>query len=377
MAALLLLFFGLLLGWPVFQVLEAGFFRRDGRFTFAFVRLIFADPMLVRGLLNALVVAISVTLLTFGLSLPLAILGARYSFPGKSILSSLLLVPLILPPFVGAIGMKMVLGRYGPLSRLVGAGPLGIDWIGRYRMVGMLAVEVLHLYPIMLLNLQSALANIDPAMEQAAANLGARALDDLPTNYAAADSARALSQDARWCDLELHRAGHAADVRLLHDYAGAGVQAGAGGRIQSAALRVGGRHAGRVVAESTLSGKWYWAGRSTRRREKRHASAATNLTGAVEVAPRPGRFAACSSPAVVPHVAVVLTSLSTTGTWYKSVIPADFTSAILWTRCVNQLAFPERHSIDANTLPRLPRLPSSSGLPRLLSSSAASCALPG
>ena len=37
----------------------------------------------------------------------------------------------------------------------------------------MVLVEALHLYPILLLNLQAALANIDPAMEQAAANLGA------------------------------------------------------------------------------------------------------------------------------------------------------------------------------------------------------------
>ena len=69
--------------------------------------------------------------------------------------------------------MKMVLGRFGPLTQLVGAPPLGIDWIGRFRVAGIIVVEVLHLYPIMLLNLQAALANLDPAMEQAAANLGA------------------------------------------------------------------------------------------------------------------------------------------------------------------------------------------------------------
>ena len=34
-------------------------------------------------------------------------------------------------------------------------------------------LEILHLYPIMLLNLAAALANIDPALEEAAANLGA------------------------------------------------------------------------------------------------------------------------------------------------------------------------------------------------------------
>ena len=59
-------------------------------------------------------------------------------------------------------------------------------------LVGIIIVEALHLYPIMLLNLQAALANLDPAMEQAAANLGAGALDHLPPDHAAADSAGAF-----------------------------------------------------------------------------------------------------------------------------------------------------------------------------------------
>ena len=49
---------------------------------------------------------------------------------------------------------------------------MGIDWIGKYRLLGVVLIEALHLYPVMLLNLQAALANLDPAMEQAAANLG-------------------------------------------------------------------------------------------------------------------------------------------------------------------------------------------------------------
>ena len=98
----------------------------------------------------------------------------RYEFPGRSLLGGLLLVPLVLPPFVGAIGVRFLLGRLGPLSALLGlARGAGFDWLGKGKLLGVLAVESLSLYPIMLLNLQAALANIDPAMEQAAANLGA------------------------------------------------------------------------------------------------------------------------------------------------------------------------------------------------------------
>ncbi len=173
LAAVLLAFFGVLLIWPILQIVATGFRRPGGRLTLAYVELIFKDPELVRGMLNAAGVAISVTLLTLLISLPLAILSVRYEFPGRRLLSGFLLVPLILPPFVGAIGLRLVLGRFGPLTQLVGGGPLGIDWIGKFRFGGMVVVEALHLYPILLLNLQASLANIDPALEQAAANLGA------------------------------------------------------------------------------------------------------------------------------------------------------------------------------------------------------------
>ncbi|EDY16519.1 binding-protein-dependent transport systems inner membrane component [Chthoniobacter flavus Ellin428] len=84
---------------------------------------------------------------------------------------------MILPPFVGAIGVLHILGQYGALNAvLMHLGVLGpndtIDWLGRGRMWGVIALNALHLYPILFLNLTAALANLDPAMEEAAENLG-------------------------------------------------------------------------------------------------------------------------------------------------------------------------------------------------------------
>ncbi len=173
MAGGLYLFFAIFLVWPIVQIVKTGFLKSDGRFTFDYVGLVFRDPQLVRGLLNAATVAVCVTLLALLIALPVAVLTVRYEFWGRKLLSGLLLVPLVLPPFVGAIGVRMALGRFGPLTMLLGGGQRGIDWMGKYRLVGIVLIEALGLYPIMLLNLQAALANIDPAMTQAAANLGA------------------------------------------------------------------------------------------------------------------------------------------------------------------------------------------------------------
>ncbi len=163
LALLLLLFFGVLLIWPIVQIISAGFRRPSGKFTFDYVLLIFHDPVLVRGLVNAAGVALAVTTLSLVISLPLAVLSVRYEFPCRRVLSGFLLVPLILPPFVGAIGLRLVLGRFGPLTQIFGGSPVGIDWIGKFRLPGIVIVEALNLYPILLLNLQASLANIDPA----------------------------------------------------------------------------------------------------------------------------------------------------------------------------------------------------------------------
>ena len=102
----------------------------------------------------------------------------RYEFRGKALLQALLLVPMILPPFVGAIGFQQIFGVYGSfnvlLARWTGLGP--IDVVGQAGYWGVIALEALALYPIMYLNVAAALGNVDPAMEQAAANLGARGL---------------------------------------------------------------------------------------------------------------------------------------------------------------------------------------------------------
>jgi iron(III) transport system permease protein len=112
------------------------------------------------------------------MSLPLALLFARYRFPGKTLLNSALLAPLILPPFVGAIGLKHLFARFGSVNLLLDRMQLvslenPIDWFGASGIAGVILMEVLHLFPIMYLSLAAALGNIDPSLRDAASNLGA------------------------------------------------------------------------------------------------------------------------------------------------------------------------------------------------------------
>lgn len=169
-------FFVFFFFWPLIWVLRNAVMF-DGRFTIALLRETMRNPVYVEGLLNSLAMAATTTIFVMLIGLPLAVLSARYTFPGKNIWSSLILVPLILPPFVGAIGIRQILGQYGLLNALLVR--IGFcewsnvyDWLGAGRFFAVALTEALHLYPIFYLNAVAALANVDPSMEEAAANMG-------------------------------------------------------------------------------------------------------------------------------------------------------------------------------------------------------------
>jgi iron(III) transport system permease protein len=174
-------FFAVFFLWPVLQILRGGFIDADGRLTFAFLRALLSDPTYVVALRNSFLLACAGTALALLIALPLAYVSDQFLFPLKGFLNSAVLVPMILPPFVGAIGIKQIFGQYGSVNALIvelGLRPHGwtFDWLAANRFWGVAIVEALSLYPIIYLNAVAAFANIDPAMEEAAQNLGCTGL---------------------------------------------------------------------------------------------------------------------------------------------------------------------------------------------------------
>ncbi len=175
------LFFAAFFLWPVAQILRGGFVDADGHFTLAYLGALLADPRYVGGLRNSFGIACATTLLALLIALPLAVVSDRFLFPAKGLLGALALVPMILPPFVGAIGIKQIFGQYGACNAVLHhlgllAPGATIDWFAQNQFWGIAIVEALALYPIIYLNAVAALANIDPAMEEAAQNLGCTGL---------------------------------------------------------------------------------------------------------------------------------------------------------------------------------------------------------
>jgi iron(III) transport system permease protein len=170
----LMLFFIVFLFYPIAYALTASFFI-NGRFTLLYFELMISDPSYRIAITNSLSIGFLSTLAASLISIPLAFLMVRYNFVGKNIIQGLLLIPLVMPPFVGAIGMKQLFSRYGSVNLLLmhlGVIKTPIDWFGG-GFWGIVILEALHLYPILYLNTAAALANIDPTLEEQARNMGA------------------------------------------------------------------------------------------------------------------------------------------------------------------------------------------------------------
>ena len=172
----IILFFVAFLIYPLLYIFQAAFWI-DGRFTLTYFQLMVTDANTRALVINSFKLGALVTLTTTLVSVPLAYFFTRYRFPGRGWMQGVILVPMIMPPFVGAIGMKMFFGLYGSVNMLLSKIGLNnpsqpIDWFGG-GFWGVVLMATLHLYPIMYLSVAAALANIDPSLEEAAENMGA------------------------------------------------------------------------------------------------------------------------------------------------------------------------------------------------------------
>ncbi|MBT8045266.1 MAG: ABC transporter permease subunit, partial [Verrucomicrobiae bacterium] len=163
--------------YPVGMTLAVAFQNEQGGFTFDYILGVFSNPVYVEGLWNSLMMGVFSTLVSLIIAFPLALASHRWIFPGKKLLGVLILAPLVLPPFVGAVGIKQILGVSGSLNAmLIDLGLMSAtqptDWLGEGRFWGVVVMNALHLYPILYMNIAATLSHLDPAMEQAAQNLG-------------------------------------------------------------------------------------------------------------------------------------------------------------------------------------------------------------
>lgn len=110
----------------------------------------------------------TVIILPFGLALAWAL--ARYDWPGKSIVETLISLPLVLPPVATGLILLKLFGRRGEIGGFL-HDKLNFDVIFTWRAV-LLALSVMSL-PLLVRSARVAFEGVNPRLEQIARTLGA------------------------------------------------------------------------------------------------------------------------------------------------------------------------------------------------------------
>lgn len=165
----LLLFFAL----PVARVFITAFLDGDNSFTLGHFSAFFSQDLMRESFMNSLYVAVMSAIFAALIAVPLAYFTVRFDFRGALLIQTLGVLPLIMPPFVGAVALQLIFGRSGTLNLLLNDA-FGFTLPIMEGLNGVIFVEAIHYFPFILMNLTVALRNIDGAMEEAAMNLGCK-----------------------------------------------------------------------------------------------------------------------------------------------------------------------------------------------------------
>jgi len=112
---------------------------------------------------STLLWALGSTLLTVGISIPVALLLTRRDFPGKSVISTLLSLPLVLPPT--AVG-------YILLQLIADDGWIGLDLHMLFTWKAVLLACAVMSFPLVVRTVRVSFEAIDPQLEHVARTLG-------------------------------------------------------------------------------------------------------------------------------------------------------------------------------------------------------------
>lgn len=121
-------------------------------------------------LLLSLKTAVASTVVCVLIGVPMAVVLARGSFPGQSILRALVLLPLVLPPVVGGIALLYTFGRHGLLGQHLDAFGIRIA----FSTTAVVLAQSFVSLPFLVVSLEGALRSAGTQYESIAAMLGAR-----------------------------------------------------------------------------------------------------------------------------------------------------------------------------------------------------------
>ena len=132
------------------------------------------SPANLEALWNGFYISVFSVICCAVVGITMAFLLERYEFPGRRLLSVLVLVPMALPPLVGVLSFTFLYGESGIFPRFF-QQLFSLDEVP-FALKGIWGVVVVHtftMYTYFYLTASAAIKGLDPSLEEAATSLGA------------------------------------------------------------------------------------------------------------------------------------------------------------------------------------------------------------
>ncbi len=128
------------------------------------------EPASIRVLRNSVVLVVCVTAASILISVPLAYLTVRTDLPFRRFFTIAVMLPLVIPSYIGAFAFVSVFSPKGQVQSLL--APLGVEELpGIYGLEGTVLVLTLYTYPYVYITSRAALKTLDTSLVDAARTL--------------------------------------------------------------------------------------------------------------------------------------------------------------------------------------------------------------
>jgi len=153
--------------YPLFRVIAMSVFP-EGRFSLSVLREVIASWYLRRAFLNSVMMGALTALFGVIIGFLFAFSLSRTDIPFKKFFHIIAIIPIISPPFIGALSIIMLFGNNGLITWTL----LGIKNFQIYGFRGLLIAQVVTFSPVAYITLKGVLESISPTLEDAALDLG-------------------------------------------------------------------------------------------------------------------------------------------------------------------------------------------------------------
>jgi iron(III) transport system permease protein len=143
-------------------------FFPNGVFTLEIMRTVVSSWHLRQAFFNSLLMGLLTASLGSLVGFIFAFTVTRTSIPFKKFFNLIAIIPIISPPFIGALAIIMLFGNNGFISSHI----LGLVNTQIYGIKGLLFAQIVTFFPVAYINLKGVLESISPTLEDAAMDLG-------------------------------------------------------------------------------------------------------------------------------------------------------------------------------------------------------------